>query len=168
MTWFFSLKGEFYMPFKYCVQRGRPKWQQKMLSTKFGIIILFTWVLQRQVAKNNLPDKEKLRETSRCRRAQTSTQSSTKTLKSRYQLLLFFQNLTVVYILVRSLHSIFMKKWGGSEVWRCWETFKRPLSKTVADKENSFLNSDSYISFYPTQELILGAKILDDHKFFCR
>lgn len=33
----------------------------------------------------------------------------------------------------------------------------------MADKENNFSDSDSYISFYPTQERILGAQLLDDH-----
>lgn len=77
---------DFFFPWRRIILRafhalcseGKTRWQHKMLSTK-DVVILFTPALRREVAKSVLPDKEILRETSRSRRAQTSTQSSTKT-----------------------------------------------------------------------------------------
>lgn len=104
--------GHFYTPFIQYVQRGGPKWQQRMLSTKDAIPILFTQALRGEVAKSFLPDKETLRDikVQKSSNLLHSIRYKDTTLKDIYQLPLFSENFKVVYIPVGGLHSTFMEK----------------------------------------------------------
>lgn len=134
----FSCKGGcFYTTFTQYVQRERPKWQQKMLSTKDAIAILFTQALRRAVAKSFLPDKEtgwniKAQKSPHLLHSIKCKGSALKDLYSS----LFSPWTSVTHISGRGLHSAFMEKWGGLGGWS-QAIFKRPFSKTVADKEAS-------------------------------
>ena len=119
MRWFFfSCKGGcFYTPFIQYVQRGRPKWQQKMLSTKDAITILFTQALRREVAKSFLPDKEivwdiKVQKSSNLLH---SIKYKGSTLKDLYQLPLFSLNLSDAHLSQRSSQHLYGKVRG---TWR--------------------------------------------------
>lgn len=115
---FFSCKGGcFYTPFIQYVQRGRPKWQQKMLSTKDAITILFTQALRREVAKSFLPDKEivwdiKVQKSSNLLH---SIRYKGSTLKDLYQLPLFSLNLSDAHLSQRSSQHLYGKVRG---TWR--------------------------------------------------
>ena len=116
---FFSCKGGcFYTPFIQYVQRGRPKWQQKMLSTKDAITIPFTQALRREVAKSFLPDKEivwdiKVQKSSNLRHSIRYKGSTS--LEDLYQLPLFSLNLSDTHLSQRSSQHLYGKVRG---TWR--------------------------------------------------
>ena len=116
---FFSCKGGcFYTPFIQYVQRGRPKWQQKMLSTKDAITIPFTQALRREVAKSFLPDKEilwdiKVQKSSNL--LHSIRYKGSTSLEDLYQLPLFSLNLSDAHLSQRSSQHLYGKVRG---TWR--------------------------------------------------